>query len=72
MGKTLKIIAGCLASLWAIRSLLLIPSAFANLNSSFAAGNAAGVASAFLVSTVAAVLLLRSAFRKPKRQTIPQ
>jgi hypothetical protein len=64
MTRTLKIVFGCLAFLWALRSLIRLPGALSLAGTAYGNGALAGLILALVTSVALSVVLLRSAFRK--------
>src|SRR5262249_11951813 len=67
MKNALKVVFGCLALLWALRSAILLPSALSHAQTAYGKGAAFGLVIALAVSAILGVILFRSAFRKPER-----
>lgn len=64
MIKILKIVFGCLAFLWGLRSLILLPGALSHAQTAYSIGVVAGLIAAVITAAALTVLLFRSAFRK--------
>jgi hypothetical protein len=69
MKKMLKIVVGCLTLLWAVRSLIRLPTALTHAQTAAGAGEVAGLALALFLSAALTIVLFRSAFRKPDELT---